>query len=117
METQTIPHFSPGKYAVRHVDNWDGQGCIVMTFASLDTQGVWTVTESGDPLLVYKGDKVLQAWPLEVNATPAGEIVGVKREWLQSWAEDLTYHAQDGSGMRQQIEHLLELHPKPKVAP
>lgn len=116
MTNETLPHYSAGKYAVRHVDNWDGEGCITMSFANLDQEGMWRLADSGEPLLVYKGDKVLQAWPLEVSATPTAEIVGVKRAWLSDCAEELVNTAHEGGTMDAQIKTLLELHPRPKAS-
>lgn len=117
MSTQDLPHYSPGKYAVRHIDNWDGQRDVCTSFAQLDAAGLWTYTECGRPLLVHEGDKVLHAWPLEVCKTPASEVVGVRREWLLEWAEELMHTAQEGGAMHQQIKGLLDIHPrKPKTS-
>jgi len=110
--SSAIPHYSPGQYAVRHIDNWDGQGDVRLSFAQLDAVGVWTVSETGAPLLEFEGDKILRAWALDVTEPPRAEVVGVRREWLKEWATELVYAAQDGGTMSNQIEHLLVLHPK-----
>lgn len=107
------PVYKPGLYAVRHIDNWDGERDVVLTFALLDADGKWTDKETGEPLLTYKGDKVLRAWPLDCSAAPGSQIIGVPRDWLEDWALELVEAAQDGGQMSNQVEHLLEIHPKP----
>ena len=112
MDNENIPQYSPGLYAVRHIDNWDGERDVSLSFAKLDAAGKWTHAENGTPHLEYKGDKVLKAWPLEAAAQPALQVVGVQREWLEEWATELVHSAQDGGTMYNQIENLLVLHPK-----
>lgn len=106
------PTCKPGLYAVRHIDNWDGQRDVVLTFAMLDADGKWTDKETGKPLLTYDGDKVLAAWPLDCPDAPGTQIIGVPRNWLEDWALELVEAAQDGGQMSNQVEHLLELHAK-----
>ena len=107
------PAYKPGLYAVRHIDNWDGERDVVLTFAILDADGKWTDKETGDALLTYRGDKVLRAWPLDCSDAPDTQIIGVPRNWLEDWALELVEAAQDGGQMSNQVEHLLELHAKP----
>ena len=107
------PYYKPGLYAVRHIDNWDGERDVVLTFARLDAAGKWTHEETGEALLVYRGDKVLKAWPLECSDAPDAQVIGVPRDWLQEWALELVEAAQDGGQMSNQVEHLLEIHSKP----
>ncbi|MFJ2427516.1 hypothetical protein [Pseudomonas sp. NPDC087804] len=107
------PTYKPGLYAVRHIDNWDGERDVALTFAMLDADGKWTEKETGEPLLAYKGDKVLRAWPLDCSHAPDTQIIGVPRDWLQDWALELVEAAQDGGQMSNQVEHLLEIHSKP----
>ncbi|MFJ2455409.1 hypothetical protein ACIOWK_27355 [Pseudomonas protegens] len=107
------PSYKPGLYAVRHIDNWDGEGDVVLTFANLGTDGKWTNTETGDALMAYRGDKILRAWPLDCSDAPGTQIIGVPRAWLEDWALELVEAAQDGGQMSNQIEHLLEVHAKP----
>jgi len=107
------PIYKPGLYAVRHIDNWDGERDVALTFAMLDADGKWTDKESGDALLAYRGDKVLRAWPLDCSDAPDTQIIGVPRNWLEDWALELVEAAQDGGQMSNQVEHLLEVHTKP----
>lgn len=107
------PTYKPGLYAVRHIDNWDGERDVVLTFAMLDADGKWTDKETGKPLLAYSGDKVLRAWPLDCSDAPDTQIIGVPRNWLEDWALELVEAAQDGGQMSNQVEHLLEIHAKP----
>ena len=104
--------YKPGLYAVRHIDNWDGERDVVLTFAMLDAGGKWTDKENGEPLLKYTGDKVLRAWPLDCSNAPNTQIIGVPRNWLEDWALELVEAAQDGGQMSNQVEHLLEIHAK-----
>ncbi|WP_242209137.1 MULTISPECIES: hypothetical protein [unclassified Pseudomonas] len=105
--------YKPGLYAVRHIDNWDGERDVVLTFAMLNADGKWTDKETGEPLLTYNGDKVLRAWPLDCSDAPDTQIIGVPRNWLEDWALELVAAAQDGGQMSNQVEHLLEIHAKP----
>ncbi|MEN5136139.1 MULTISPECIES: hypothetical protein [unclassified Pseudomonas] len=107
------PVYKPGLYAVRHIDNWDGERDVALTFAMLDADGKWTEKETGEPLLTYKGDKILKAWPLDCSDAPGTQIIGVPRNWLEDWALELVEAAQDGGQMSNQVEHLLEIHAKP----
>jgi hypothetical protein len=107
------PTYKPGLYAVRHIDNWDGERDVALTFAQLDADGKWTDNETGDALLTYRGDKILRAWPLDCSDAPDTQIIGVPRDWLQDWALELVESAQDGGQMSNQVEHLLEVHSKP----
>ncbi|EJM20215.1 hypothetical protein PMI21_01118 [Pseudomonas sp. GM18] len=107
------PTYRPGLYAVRHIDNWDGERDVALTFAMLDADGKWTEKETGEPLLTYNGDKVLRAWPLDCSDAPDTQIIGVPRNWLEDWALELVEAAQDGGQMSNQVEHLLEIHAKP----
>jgi hypothetical protein len=104
------PIYKPGLYAVRHIDNWDGERDVVLTFAMLDADGKWTDKETGDALLAYRGDKVLRAWPLDCSDAPDTQVIGVPRNWLEDWALELVEAAQDGGQMSNQVEHLLEIH-------
>jgi hypothetical protein len=108
-----LPTYKPGLYAVRHIDNWDGERDVVLTFAQLDADGKWTDNETGGALLTYRGDKILRAWPLDCSAAPDTQIIGVPRNWLEGWALELVEAAQDGGQMSNQVEHLLEIHAKP----
>ncbi|WP_288077370.1 hypothetical protein [Pseudomonas sp.] len=107
------PAYKPGLYAVRHIDNWDGERDVTLTFAMLDADGKWTDKETGDALLAFRGDKVLRAWPLDCSDAPDTQVIGVPRNWLEDWALELVEAAQDGGQMSNQVEHLLELHAKP----
>ncbi|WP_219342154.1 hypothetical protein [Pseudomonas crudilactis] len=107
------PTYRPGLYAVRHIDNWDGERDVALTFAMLDADGKWTDKETGEALLTYNGDKVLTAWPLDCPDAPGTQIIGVPRIWLEDWALELVEAAQDGGQMSNQVEHLLEIHAKP----
>ena len=107
------PTYKPGLYAVRHIDNWDGERDVALTFARLDAAGKWTHEETGEALLAYRGDKVLRAWPLDCSDAPDTQVIGVPRNWLEDWALELVEAAQDGGQMSNQVEHLLELHAKP----
>ena len=107
------PTYKPGLYAVRHIDNWDGERDVALTFAMLDADGKWTSKETGEPLLTYTGDKVLRAWPLDCSDAPDAQVIGVPRDWLQEWALELVEAAQDGGQMSNQVELLLEIHSKP----
>lgn len=60
-----------GMYAIRHLDNWDGEGDIHVSLAAYDENGVWRHDENGAPVLEYSGDKILQAWPLTDPPAPA----------------------------------------------
>lgn len=61
----------PGLYAIRHLDNWDGEGDMRVSLATYDDKGVWRHDENGAPVLEYRGDKILQAWPLTDTPNPA----------------------------------------------
>lgn len=61
----------PGLYAIRHLDNWDGEGDMRVSLATYDDKGVWKHEENGAPVLEYRGDKILQAWPLADTSAPA----------------------------------------------
>lgn len=50
-------------HALHVVDNWDGEGDTAFVFA-FEREGEFYSYENGKPVLVYKGDKVLSAWPL-----------------------------------------------------
>jgi len=108
-----LPTYKPGLYAVRHIDNWDGERDVALTFAKLDADGKWTDNETGDALLTYRGDKILRAWPLDCSDAPDTQVIGVPRSWLEDWALELVEAAQDGGQMSNQVEHLLEVHSKP----
>lgn len=107
------PAYKPGLYAVRHIDNWDGERDTVLTFAMLDADGKWTGKETGELLLKYRGDKILRAWPLDCSDAPGPQVIGVPRNWLEDCALELVEAAQDGGQMSNQVEHLLEIHAKP----
>lgn len=107
------PIYKPGLYAVRHIDNWDGERDVTLTFAMLDADGKWADKETGDALLAYRGDKILRAWPLDCSDAPDTQVIGVPRNWLKDWALELVEAARDGGQMSNQIEHLLEVHTKP----
>ncbi|NMY81636.1 hypothetical protein HBO01_23435 [Pseudomonas rhodesiae] len=113
LKSAAVSTYKPGLYAVRHIDNWDGERDVVLTFAMLDADGKWTDKETGEPLLTYTGDKVLRAWPLDCSDAPDTQIIGVPRNWLEDWALELVEAAQDGGQMSNQVEHLLEIHAKP----
>ena len=50
-------------HALHVLDNWDGEGDRAFLFA-FERDGVFYSHETGTPVLVYVGDKVLEAWPL-----------------------------------------------------
>lgn len=53
-------------HALHVIDNWDGEGDRVFLFA-FERDGVFYSHETGKPVLEYRGDEVLQAWPLTPN--------------------------------------------------
>jgi len=71
----------PGLYAIRHINNWDGEGDVCNALAHLDDLGHWTFEESGAPVLAYAGDMVLSAWPLNDDAAvrPFGSLTTDER--------------------------------------
>ncbi len=65
-------------FAVRYLSHWDGEGDEVFVFASLH-EGELVTYESGcsiRDLLEYKGDRLLNLWPLE--RVPASSTVQQK---------------------------------------
>jgi hypothetical protein len=69
--SSTVEAPAAGLYAIRHLDNWDGEGDIRVCLAAYDVKGVWRHDENGAPVLEYRGDKILQAWPLTDTPAPA----------------------------------------------
>lgn len=69
----TVESPAAGLYAIRHISNWDGEGDVCETLATYSEEGdgVWRYPESGAPVLEYRGDKILQAWPLTDRPSPA----------------------------------------------
>lgn len=67
----TVEAPAAGMYAIRHLDNWDGEGDIRVSLATYDDKGKWKHDENGAPVLEYRGDKILQAWPLTDTPSPA----------------------------------------------
>lgn len=55
----------PGTYAILFRDNWDGQGDVYKTLATLSDDLVWYHHENGRSLIEYEGDEVLKVWPLD----------------------------------------------------
>lgn len=55
----------PGTYAILFRDNWDGEGDVYKTLATLGDDLVWYHHESGTSLIEYEGDEVLKVWPLD----------------------------------------------------
>ncbi|MFJ2379866.1 hypothetical protein [Pseudomonas protegens] len=47
-----------------------------------------------------------------VSVASDKQVVPVRRDWLEEWAMELVLAAQDGGTMSNQVEHLLQLHPK-----
>lgn len=62
-------------HALHVIDNWDGEGDRAFLFA-FERDGVFYSYETGNPVLEYVGDKVLQSWQLQPNTDaqrlPAG---------------------------------------------
>lgn len=106
-------HYSPGMYVVRHIDYWDGEGDIRWSFANLDADGHWTHDEGGKPLIEYERDQILQVIPLDAPVMAESKVVGVTREWLEEWEEELRHAAMDGGKMHSQLTQLLGLNPAP----
>lgn len=52
--------------AVRHIDNWDGEGDISTTFA-YKKGGKLYCHDNDSPILEYEGDEILQVWELKEN--------------------------------------------------
>lgn len=57
-------------HALRMIDNRCGDSDLTFLFA-FEREGVFYSFETGKPVLQYEGDKVLQAWPLTINAQQA----------------------------------------------
>lgn len=55
----------PGTYAILFRNNWDGEGDVYETLATLSNDLVWYHYENGNALIEYEGDEVLKAWPLD----------------------------------------------------
>lgn len=108
-------HYSPGLYVVHHIDYWDGEGDIRWSFANLDAHGKWTHDEGGKPLIEYERDEILQVIPLDAPVMPDSKVVGVTRDWLEEWEEELRQVVMGGGKMHSQIAHLLGLHPAPEA--
>ena len=106
-------HYAPGLYVVRHIDYWDGEGDIRWSFANLDAHGKWTHDEGGKPLIEYERDEILQVIPLDAPVMADSKVVGVTREWLEEWEEELRHAVMDGGKMHSQLTQLLGLHPVP----
>lgn len=54
----------------------------------------------------------LKTQPAPVAVASDKQVVPVRRDWLEEWAMELVLAAQDGGTMSNQVEHLLQLHPK-----
>jgi len=106
-------HYAPGLYVVRHIDYWDGEGDIRWSFANLDAHGKWTHDEGGKPLIEYERDEILQVIPLDAPVMADSKVIGVTREWLEEWEEELRHAVMDGGKMHSQLTQLLGLHPLP----
>ena len=50
-------------HSLKIIDNWDGEGDIVFIFAFKHNDKFYCYANS-KPVLVYDGDKILEAWEL-----------------------------------------------------
>ncbi len=69
-----------GLYAVKFLDNWDGELNCYWLIARLDDKGEWLSEESGKALLQYEGDKILSAIRLDTPQpapTAAQDVAGL----------------------------------------
>jgi hypothetical protein len=86
------------RYAVRFVNNWDGEGDICYALAIKNDDGDFIDADFLKPLLGYVGDKILNVWPLVIkpaaveplnNGEPLqGDSFG--SEWIKPAAESGT---------------------------
>lgn len=53
-------------HAVQHIDNWDGEGDILFSFAFVCHDDYYHF-ETGRPVLEYQGDVIVNAWELKEN--------------------------------------------------
>lgn len=63
-------------------------------------------------LLDICGELSFVEHPAPVAVASDKQVVPVRRDWLEEWAMELVLAAQDGGTMSNQVEHLLQLHPK-----
>lgn len=83
-------------HALRMIDNWCGDSDLSFVFA-FEVDGAFYSFETGKPVLQYEGDKVLQAWPLTINAQQAstdsdGERYTAGLEYVASGSLDPDGH-------------------------
>lgn len=81
-----------GLYAVKFLDNWDGELNCYWLIARLDDKGEWLSEESGKSLLQYEGDKILSAIRLDTTQpapTAAQDVAGLVEalETCRHWFE------------------------------
>lgn len=55
-------------FAARYICNWDGEGDICYALVEKHKDGSFIHIENGAPLIEYKGDKILNLWPLGLAA-------------------------------------------------
>lgn len=101
----TVETPAAGLYAIRHLSNWDGEGDVCETLATYSERGdgIWRHHENGAPVLEYRGDKILQAWPLTDQSAPeltyaAGLMVAARhiREQVAEYTEEHGTWTDDG---------------------
>ncbi len=93
----------PGLYAIRHINNWDGQGDVMTSLATYDKDGKWRYDENGAPVLEYAGDRLLKAWPLDhVGGEALTYVAGVTAAVL---------------AIRSIMDQFREEHSEPEPAP
>lgn len=62
----SVPKFPT--HAVKHINNWDGEGDIEYAFAFL-VEGEFYNWESGLRIIEYVGDEILDSWELKESST------------------------------------------------
>ncbi len=50
-------------HAIQHIDNWDGEGDILFSFAFVVADDYYHF-ENGSPILEYQGDEIISVWVL-----------------------------------------------------
>jgi hypothetical protein len=64
MSTKSVA-VKPGPYAIRHVNNCNGEGDICTSIARLDEKGRWTMQENNKDVITHVGDIILSVWALD----------------------------------------------------
>ena len=64
MASEQIPNAPT--HALHIIDNWDGEGDQEFIFA-FHRDFIFYRYENGRPVLEYRGDQILQSWPLTPN--------------------------------------------------